>query len=131
MEKEIKIKSICSYNGHVVNPNKAVTISFKFRYDELVNYLQSVQMLNENINIIIKLGDKKPMKIGMFMIKGLVIDGDGEAVIKFNSQLDFVESTSINEVAAFGKDEQFKIMLEAKIEIEEDEKTSDDESWDE
>lgn len=126
MEKEVKIKSVCKYNGHGVKPTKVVALSFRFKYDELPSSVQSLQMLNENVTIRVKLGDQPAMTVGTFMIKGLNFDGDGESVMNLGSQLDHIEPSIVNEIAAFGKDELFKIMIEARIEIEEPEESTDE-----
>lgn len=130
MEKEVKIKSVCKYNGHSVKPTKVVALSFRFKYDELPQSVQTLQMLNENVVVKVKLGDQPAQEVGMFMIKGLNFDGDGDSILNLGSQLDHIEPGVVNEIAAFGKDEVFRIMLEAKIEVEAEE-DSEDESWDE
>ena len=111
-QKEVVIKSICSYNGHNIKPNSSVDISFKFKYDELVNYIRLVQLLNENINIVVKIGDEKPKKLGIFRLKEIKIDDDGEAVIKFNSSLDYVEADNLNGLV----NEILKVAFKASIE---------------
>lgn len=113
-EQKVKIKSLCKYNGHSVKANKSVDISFKFMYSELTNYIKLIQLLNENIEISIKIEDEKAQKLGTFMIRGIGIDHDGEGNIKFNSQLDFIEPNVINEIA--GK--TLQILFVANIDVE-------------
>ena len=110
--KIVKIKSIAKYNGHNFKANKSVDLNFLFNYDELVNYIQLVQLLNENTDIIVKIEDKKPIKLGSFMINQISIDHDGQAKIRFNSLLDYVEADSINELVG----ETFQIILKAAVE---------------
>lgn len=129
-EKEVRIRSVAKYNGHSVKPTKVVALSFKFRYDELPNSVQSLQMLNENITIKVKLGDEQAITVGVFMITGLNFNGDGDSILNVGSNLDSIEPTAINDLAAFGKDEIFKVMLEALI-ITDEKEEDEEEPWDE
>jgi hypothetical protein len=114
----VKIKTESKYVSHGVKSNKSIDILFKMPYSELVNYIQSIQMLNENITVAGKIGaDKKPIKLGTFMLNNITIDRDGEGKIKFNSQLDFVESQNINELAN-RNDEPLILFLKAEIDTE-------------
>jgi hypothetical protein len=113
-EQIIKFKAIGDYNGHSVKTNKAVDLGFKFPYDEMTNYIKLIQLLNENVEIAVKMGDEKPMKLGTFMIKNIGIDHDGQGTVKFNSQLDFVEADALNKLVG----ERFNIMFKAVIDVE-------------
>jgi len=112
---EIKVKAVGKYHGHSVKPNGAVDLSFKLPYDELTSVVKTLQMLNVNITIMAKIEDDKPIKLGMLMLKNVTIDHDGEAVLKFNSQLDYVEADNINDLA---KTERFTLLMKAEIEAE-------------
>lgn len=112
MEEKIKIKTVARYGGHQVKANKSVDIAFKFDYSELSKYIQLIQMLNENIAIKIKQLDKPSEMIGIFMVKSINIDHDGESTIKFNSMTDQSEVQLFHGLAG---DEPFKIMFEADI----------------
>jgi len=114
--RKVDIKTVCKYNGHSIKANEAVDLSLKFGYDQLVNYIQLVQLLNENINIISKIGDSKPIKLGIYTLKEVKIDNDGEAVIKFNSTLSYVEADNLNKLAG----EMLKVRFKADVEIEND-----------
>ena len=116
MAKEIKIKAIGKYNGHNIKVNKAIDLGLKFSYDELESYIKLIQLLNENISITTKNLDEKPIKLGTFMLKEIKVDHDGEGIIKFTSQLDYVDADGINQLVGT---EQFKVMFEAMIEGEE------------
>lgn len=114
----VKIKTEAKYVSHDVKQNKSINVNFKMPYSELTNYIQSIQMLNENITLAGKIGsDKKPLKFGMFSLNNINIDRDGEGKIKFNSQLDFVESQNINELAN-RNDEPLILFLKAEIDVE-------------
>ncbi len=100
MAQTIKIQAECSYNGHNIKANKSIDISFKFKYSELASCVKLLQLLNEDVIIMIKIGAKgKPMRLGSFMIKELKFDSDGESTAKFNSILDFVEAENLNGLA--------------------------------
>jgi hypothetical protein len=118
MAKEVKVKAVGEFNGQSTKPNKSIDLSFKFPYSELVNSVQTLQMLNENITVSAKIGDEKPIKLGMFTLNGLNFDRDGEAVLKLNSMLDYVEADNLNTIAALGKGEQFHILFKASVEEE-------------
>lgn len=114
----VKVKTEARYSTHSVKQNKAVDITFKMPYHELTKYIQTIQMLNENVTTAIKVGtDKKPIKLGTFMVHNLGIDRDGQGTLKLNSQLDFVDANAINEVAA-RNDEPCILLLKADIELE-------------
>lgn len=117
MEKEVKIKSVCKYNGHNVKASKVVDLSLKFNYDELVNYVQTIQMLNENITVKVMV-DGKGFKLGTFLIKEIKIDGDGEGTIKMASSMDHIDAAAINSIVI---SEAFRVMFEATISSDEQE----------
>lgn len=123
MAKKIKTTAIASYNGHSIKTNKNVDIAFKFRYDELTNYIQLIQFLNEDVGIAVKVGDDKPMNLGSFRVKEIKIDGDGEGTVKFNSMLDFINADFINSLV--GTD-LVKAMFVAEVEEDEEVEESDE-----
>lgn len=123
----VKIKFEAKYVSHDVKQNKSINLNFKMPYSELSQYIQTIQMLNENITLAGKIGsDKKPIKLGMFSLNQIVIDRDGEGKIKFNSQLDFVDSASINELAN-RNDEPLIMLLRADIDVEKGENEEESE----
>lgn len=114
----VKLKFEAKYTTHTVKANKAVDITFKMPYTELTQYIGSIQMLNENVTVAAKIGsDKKPNKLGTFMITNISVDRDGQGTLKVNSQLDYVESKSINELAS-RNDEPMFLFLKADIDTE-------------
>lgn len=123
MGKEVSVKVVGKYHGHNIKPNKSVDLTFVVAYDELTNYIKLVQMLNENVTIFSKLNSEKPKRLGMFMIKAINIDHDGQGTLKFNSQFDYVEADNLNRLIG----EQLQIMFKATIECEEEEDDEDDE----
>lgn len=124
--EEVKIKTEGQYAGHSVKQNKSVDVNFKVPYSELTSYIQSIQMLNENVEVIAKIGSDKPLRLGSFMINNINIGNDGEGKIKLNSQLDFVDSEAISQLAN-RNDEPLKLLFKAQIESEDEDEEEEDE----
>lgn len=119
--KNIKVKQVVVYGGHSLKANGAVDFTLKAAYSELVNSIQLMQMLNNDVDIKAKLPGKKPMKLGMFRIKQIVIDGDGESILKFNGLNDHIEMDNLNLLPLNTEDDkEFAVMMEAEIEEEEE-----------
>ena len=111
-------KMVALYNGHSVKQSGSVDLNLKAEYGELPNYVQLLQMLNNDIKVSVKLNGEKPMKLGMFRLKQLSVQHDGEGKIALNSTTDFVEVDSLNKLVT---DERFIVRCEAEIEMEEGE----------
>lgn len=124
----VKVKEVVKYGGHSLSANGSVNFTLKASYSELTNTIQMMQMLNNDVIIKAKLPAGKPMKLGMFRIKQIVIDGDGESTLKFNGLNDYIEMDNLN-LLPLNSDEnkEFVIMMEAEIEIEEEEGEDDGE----
>lgn len=121
-ETIIKVKEVVKYAGHSLSANGSVNFALKASYSELTNTIQMMQMLNNDVVIKAKLPGGKPMKLGMFRIKQIMIDGDGESTLKFNGLNDYIEMDNLN-VLPLNSDEnkEFVIVAEAEIENEEGE----------
>lgn len=114
-----KVKEVVEYAGHTLSANGNVNFTLKASYSELTNTIQLMQMLNNDVDIKARLPGGKPMKLGSFKIKQIVIDGDGESKIKFNSLNDYVEMDNLNVLPNNGTDvKEFTVLLETEIEIE-------------
>ena len=125
--KKITINEFVSYSGHNISANGIVNLTLVAKYSELTNTIQAMQTLNEDIKIKARLGSEKPMMLGIFRIKNIVIDGDGESKIKFVSDRDSVELDNINKLPFANEDNsEFMIRMEANIE-EEDENKDEEE----
>lgn len=110
------VKFVASYDGHSLSQNGKVDLRLKCDYSEVANYVQLLQMLNNDIKIAAKLpSENKPFKLGMFRLKQLNISHDGEAKVSFTSTNDFVE---INELNRLITDERFNVRCNSEIEIE-------------
>lgn len=118
----VKVKQVVTYGGHSLKANGAVDFTLKSAYSELVNTIQAMQMLNNDVSIKAKLPGKKPMKLGVFRIKQIVIDGDGESQLKFNGLSDYIEMDNLN-LLPLNTDEnkEFAVMMEAEVESEDGE----------
>lgn len=129
MKKEIK--SVCVYCGHSIKQSGAIDLKLKSKYEDLVNSVQLLQMLNNDVSVLVKLPDqKKEFSLGSFRLNKLSVDHDGESLIVLNSTNEFVEIDNINDIVT---QEPFRVTFKAEIEEEEtqedDEESEDD--WDE
>lgn len=122
-EIKVKVKEVVKYNGHSLSANGSVNFNLKAAYSELTNSIQLMQMLNNDVLIKAKLPGSKPMKLGIFRIKQIVIDGDGESILKFNGLNDHIEMDNLN-LLPLNDDEnkEFVVMMEADVEIEDENK---------
>lgn len=126
-EMTVKVKEVVKYSGHSLSANGSVNFTLKASYSELTNTIQAMQMLNNDVNIKAKLPNSKPMKLGMFRIKQIVIDGDGESTLKFNGLNDYIEMDNLNVLPLNSDDnKEFVIMMEADVEMEDEEEGEDD-----
>lgn len=116
-----KVRQVVKYGGHSLSANGSVNFTLKAAYDQLVNTIQLMQMLNNDVIIKAKVPSGSPMKLGMFRIKQITIDGDGESTIKFNGLNDYIEMDNLN-ILPTNSDENklFTVMMEAEIEEEGD-----------
>ena len=81
-----------------------------------------LQVLNNDVKIQVKKGADKPFKIGIFRIKEVKFDGDGESVIKFNTITDFADTDAMNNLIPMGDEpKEFTVLFAANVEEEEEE----------
>lgn len=115
----IKVKEVVRYGGHNLSANGAVNLTLKADYSELTNSIKVMQMLNNDVNIKARIPGDKPMKLGIFRVKQIVIDGDGESVLKFNGLNDYIELDNLNLLPLNDSDvKEFTILMESEIEEE-------------
>lgn len=116
----VKVKEVVRYRGHSLSANGSVNFTLKASYSELTNSIKVMQMLNNDVNIKAKIPNQNPMKLGVFRVKQIIVDGDGESVLKFNGLNDYIEMDNLN-LLPLNSDEnkEFVIMMEAEIEEEE------------
>lgn len=125
----IKVKEVVKYGGHSLSANGSVNFTLKAMYDELTNSIKLMQMLNNDVSIKAKVPGQKVMKLGIFRVKQIVIDGDGESTLKFNGLNDYIEMDNLN-VLPLNSDEnkEFVVLMEADIENETDTESEDDDN---
>ena len=119
----IKLKQVVKYNGHSISANGAVNFNVVASYSELVKTIELTQLLNNDIAILAKLPDEpKAKKLGIFRIKQITIDGDGESKIKFDTLKDYVEVDNLNSLPLNSDAvKEFQLMYKADIELESEE----------
>lgn len=117
--EKIKIKDVVKYGGHNQSANGSVNLTLIAAYGELVHTIEASQLLNNDIFVKFKLPGMKAEKLGMFRIKQLIIDGDGESKIKLNGLSDYIEMDKIN-LLPLRTDEtpEFNVLFEADVELE-------------
>ena len=116
-EKKVIVKEVVNYKGHSVKANGSVDLNFTAMYDELVNSIACLQMLNNDVSIVAKLPNEKPIELGMYRIKSVIFDGDGESTIKFNSLDQNVELENLGKIITA---EKFQVRMTAIVELEEE-----------
>lgn len=126
--KNVKVKEVVKYGGHSLSANGSVNFTLKAQYSELTNTIQLMQMLNNDVSIKAKIPGSSPMKLGVFRIKQIIVDGDGESIIKFNGLNDYIEMDNLN-LLPLNSDEnkEFVILTETDIETDEMEDGEDGE----
>lgn len=119
---DIKVKEVVKYSGHSLSANGAVNFTLKAGYSELSNSIKLMQLLNNDVHIKAKIPGGKAMKLGIFRVKQIVVDGDGESVLKFNGLNDYIEMDNLNMLPLNDSDtKEFVVLMEAEIEEEGDE----------
>lgn len=118
----IKVREIVKYGGHSLSANGSVNFTLKASYSELTNSIKLMQMLNNDVSIKSKAPGGKAMKLGIFRVKQIIIDGDGESVLKFNGLNDYIEMDNLNLLPlSTDENKEFAVLMEAEIEEEESE----------
>lgn len=119
----VKVKQVVKYDGHSLSSNGSVNFKLRASYSELVNSIKLMQMLNNDVIIKAKIPGAKVMKLGIFRIKQIVFDGDGESKITFNGLNDFIEMDNLNLLPLKNSEEtnEFQVLYESDVEDEENE----------
>lgn len=126
-----KVRAMCSYGGHGIKMNGNVDLTLKSKYSEMPNYIQLIQMLNNDVSITVKTTDEE-FSLGVFRVKEIKVDHDGEGILKFNSLNDFVETDNLNKlITAKDTAPEFGVTFEAEIELEESAVEDEEDDWDE
>ena len=118
----IKVREIVKYGGHSLSANGSVNFTLKASYSELTNSIKLMQMLNNDVSIKSKAPGGKAMKLGIFRVKQIISDGDGESVLKFNGLNDYIEMDNLNLLPlSTDENKEFAVLMESEIEEEESE----------
>lgn len=113
---KVKSKMVVCYKKHSISSNGSINLELKTGYDNITNAIGLLQMLNNDVRIKVMIPDtKKKYDLGLFRIKSIVFNGDGESDIKFNSIDDFVEVNNLNEIIT---KEPFIALFSADVELE-------------
>lgn len=117
----IKVKEVVVYGGHSMSANGSVNLTLKAQYSELPNSIRMMQLLNNDVDIKAKAPGSKTMRLGVFRVKQIVVDGDGESVLKFNGLSDCIEMDNLNVLPLNTDDnKEFVVLMMANIEDEEE-----------
>lgn len=123
---EIKVKEVVKFGGNSLSKNGSVNINFEARYSELVESVKVLQMLNCDVNIKAKLPGEKAMMLGVFRVKQIQFDDDGDSKLRFNGLRDFVEFGNINKLPlSTDETSEFQILMVADVEEEDDDKSEE------
>lgn len=123
---EIKVKEVVRYGGHSLSANGSVNFTLKAQYSELSSSIKLMQMLNNDVNIKAKVPGGKAMKLGIFRVKQIVVDGDGESTLKFNGLNDYIEMDNLNMLPLNDSDtKEFVVLMETEIEEEDEDGTEE------
>ena len=117
---KINVKEVVKYGGHSLKANGSVDLVLKAEYSELVNTIKVTQMLNNDVSIKAKVNGK-PTNLGIFRIKSININGDGESKLAFNGLSDFVEMDNLNTLPLNTETvSSFQVMFNCSVDLEED-----------
>lgn len=123
-----KVKEVVTYGGHSLKASGSVDLTLKAGYSELTNSIKLMQMLNNDVSIKAKVPGGKPMKLGQFRIKQIIIDDDGESVLKFNGLSDYIEMDNLNMLPLSTDDnKEFVILILMEADIEEEDESDGEE----
>ena len=115
---DVAVKLIARYGGHSIKASGAVELKLEIDYSELTSTLQMAQLLNEHMDVRMKMPeDKGPLSIGTMLLKKLEVFSDGTSRVVLDSDVDSIETTSINRMV--DKDKRFVVRCTATVEIEE------------
>lgn len=115
----LKLEQIVTYFGHSLTASGSVNLNFKASYSNLKETILLTQMLNNDVEILCKIPGQKAKRLGIFLVKKITIDDDGESKLTFNGLNDFIEMNALNELPLRDADiTEFKVLYRAEIEHE-------------
>lgn len=126
MEKEFKQRGVAEYKGLNVSASKIVTISFKFRYDEMITSINLLQGLNTDITVHARISGSKAKNLGIFTISGVSFDKDGNASVQFKSMVENVNLDNITDVISADDDDILQLQFLAVLELPDKEENKEE-----
>lgn len=119
----IKVKVVASYRAHNVSKNGKVSLSFDADYSGLADVMQLMQLLNEDVDVKVKVPSTGAMKLGAFRLDKVVVFNDGASNIKLNGIDDYVELDNLNKLPRCKEPSEgyFQVMFTADVEDTADE----------
>lgn len=127
MEKKLKQKGVATLEGININKSRAITVSFKLRYDEILTSVELLQGLNNDITVHAKLPSTgKVVSLGMFTIGAVNFDRDGNAKIPFKSML---ENVNLESICMLTDEEYIQLRFMAVIELPDNTEKGGSEEW--
>ena len=119
--QNVKVKVVVKYGGHNISQNGSINLTLKAQYGEITKSIQLLQMLNNDITVKAKVPECKPKNLGVFRLKEVKFDHDGESIIKLNGLKDYIEPDELNNLPLNDSDvKEFVVLFETEIEEEED-----------
>lgn len=117
---DLKIQQVVSYFGHNMLNSGSVNLNLKASYSNLRETVLLTQMLNNDVEILARIPGQKAKRLGIFLIKKIQIDDDGESKITFNGLSEYIEMNNLNLLPLRDSDvTEFKVLYKTQIEHEE------------
>lgn len=111
----IERKVVATYASHSVNQAGAVKVTMKAGYDQLEGSTNLLKMLQGNIEVKVKLLEKKPFILGVFKLASLSFDKNGVSTIKLESITDAIDSDRLQEIVTM---DLMQVKFSCKVEDE-------------
>lgn len=125
----IKLKQVVKYGGHSLSAAGSVKLTLKADYSELDKTMQLFQMINNDINVKVKVpSQQRPFSLGVFRIDAINTSGDGCSTIKLIGLSIYIEMDNLNMLPTKidGDEELFLVRYETNVEEEESEENEKD-----
>jgi acetylglutamate kinase len=123
-KKQISTKLVVQYEGHNFKKDGSLDLNFKADYSEIVNVMSLFRMLNQNITIQAKIGREKPEALGVFSIKAINVDRDGESKIRFTSEVVNINPDKLTDLMT--PETLIVLKASASVDSEEDDEDEDE-----
>lgn len=129
--KNVEMKLIVELQKFDTNKNDIVTLMFSASYDELLNVIQVMQLINNDINLkFSRLPNKDIINLGYYRFEKAIIGNDGTSKLTFKGVVESVNSgyAKLENIIKMQTSEshidEFPLYISAEVELE------DDDGWD-